>query len=274
MTSRTTPRTRGDHGFHRLLKFKQINSLVTVAVIKNFHEDIAPSESFKLFQYHFPRVAYRIAETQLSDLIKSVKDCRQQTICDTVMQYALHAAASHGHCEIVRLLLAAGAIADTIDDHQDTPLHYAALYGHHKVVEVLLRAGAQVDRIGHKQSTALHRASSFAGHSGSVNVLLTAGASVSAVDEDGWTALHHAASAGNTETMQLLLAYGANVHAVSVPRDNRRAAIHIAAAQGHWDAVTALLSAGSTVNVEDANRKKPLYHAAAHGCHQVIALLL
>lgn len=71
-----------------------------------------------------------------------------------VAQYALHIAATLGHCVIVRLLLAAGAMVDAVDRNQNTPLHCAAEHGHHLVIEVLLGAGAEIDRVGLKGSTA------------------------------------------------------------------------------------------------------------------------
>lgn len=82
-------------------------------------------------------------------------------------QCVLCIAAIRGHCDIVRLLLAAGAIVNAVDVHHDTPLHYAAQHGHHQVLGLLPEAGGQIDRIGHKGRTALHRAASFADDSAS-----------------------------------------------------------------------------------------------------------
>lgn len=104
-----------------------------------------------------------------------------------------------------------------------------------------------------------------------MKVLLAAGASVSAVDELGWAALHYG---GNTKTIQLLLACGVDVHAVSGKAHGGRAAVHIAAAHGHCDAVASLLSAGATVNDVDAHGDTPLHHAAEHCQPRVIEMLL
>ena len=59
----------------------------------------------------------------------------------------LHDAASEGgHLEIVKVLLAAGARVDAVDDcTEDTPLNLASYWGHLEIVDVLLAAGARVD---------------------------------------------------------------------------------------------------------------------------------
>ncbi len=58
---------------------------------------------------------------------------------------ALHAAAQAGHPEVVRVLLAAGAPLEALDDMRQTPLGRAAFYGRAATVEVLLAAGARTD---------------------------------------------------------------------------------------------------------------------------------
>ena len=55
---------------------------------------------------------------------------------------ALHAAAQHGHANVIRLLLDGGADALVVDAELRTPLHLVALAGHGLCVKALLDAGA------------------------------------------------------------------------------------------------------------------------------------
>ena len=54
----------------------------------------------------------------------------------------LHAAARFGNAAIVKLLLGAGADANTLDAEHSSPLGVAAVFGHLTVVQELLAAGA------------------------------------------------------------------------------------------------------------------------------------
>lgn len=58
----------------------------------------------------------------------------------------LHIAAFSGNDEIVRYLIAHGALLDALDKKEGTPLHAAIRKGHLTTVEILLEAGADVKR--------------------------------------------------------------------------------------------------------------------------------
>lgn len=55
---------------------------------------------------------------------------------------ALHHAAMLGRAEVLRVLLAAGADPNALDDPRSAPLHYAASGGHARAAFLLLQAGA------------------------------------------------------------------------------------------------------------------------------------
>ena len=73
---------------------------------------------------------------------------------------ALHIAASNGHVEMVKFLLAKGVDVDIRDDSPDsthTPLLVAASQSNAEMVEVLLDHGADINQRGdHFEGTALH----------------------------------------------------------------------------------------------------------------------
>lgn len=147
---------------------------------------------------------------------------------------ALHLASAHGHVAVVRELLSAGARTDwvasgrkmSIDlpldvvgraffgekDGGHTPLHLASCTGHTDVIDLLVDAGARLDtQEGQCSSPPLHLASS-SGNVDAVAALLNAGADVDGVDDVGHTSLNFVA---NTETLELLLAFGANPNMVA-----------------------------------------------------------
>ncbi len=86
---------------------------------------------------------------------------------------ALHQAASHGHLEVVKCLLAHGASIDTHTQMTgSTALHQAASHGHLEVVKCLLMHGASVDVLTISDATPLMEAA-WNGHLGVVQILNT-----------------------------------------------------------------------------------------------------
>ena len=129
----------------------------------------------------------------------------------------LIAAASHGHVEVVRLLLAAGADINTTAGVEPnviygTALHFAADRGHLAVVQALLAAGASKDARsvnGAEETPLLCAAGS--GHLPVVEALLAAGADVQARTARGASPLFLACQNGHTECVRALLRAGADV---------------------------------------------------------------
>ncbi len=65
--------------------------------------------------------------------------------CGTCPASLLHWAAWGAHVPVLRRLLAAGAVVDTRDDHQQTPAHYAACRASVGPLAALVEAGADVN---------------------------------------------------------------------------------------------------------------------------------
>ncbi len=119
-------------------------------------------------------------------------------------------------CELISLLLTAGADADTEDKNSGkTLLREAAEQGKPQVVRAFLEGGADVKAALSGGWSKLHFAAS-AGLTDRVRKLLESGADVNAKDEvDGDTPLHEAVSNGYTDIVRLLLDAGADVNAKS-----------------------------------------------------------
>ena len=126
---------------------------------------------------------------------------------------ALHAACRGENCNIVELLLAHGANLEVRGWNGWTPLHYAAVHMKLDIVKLLLDRGAEINARDIHGSTALYKVVSDAAI---VKELLARGAIVNSNEKTNpWPLLHTAARDGSLESVRLLLAAGANVHARS-----------------------------------------------------------
>lgn len=128
------------------------------------------------------------------------------------------------------------------------PLHFAAMKGHVGITRALLRAGASRSlRYGNEQMSPLDTAA-YQGHVHVVRLLMEhdGGVDVNAAGATGFSPLHFAASAGKTETVQLLLLHGADRNALD---GTGHAPACLAAMKGHVTATQALLSGCSRADV-------------------------
>ena len=107
----------------------------------------------------------------------------------------LHWAASHGHKNVVELLLANKAELNAKDNNGGTPLLYATAGGRGDVVQLLLANKAEVNAKDKGGMTPLHWAASM-GHKDMAELLLTNKAEVNATNNLGVTPLHCATAGG------------------------------------------------------------------------------
>lgn len=168
----------------------------------------------------------------------------------------LQAAACHGHTEVVRLLLKAGADVDLQDDMGETALFAAAKEGHRDAVTALLDAGADTAIADTDGVSALHVAAGR-GSAEIVQALIRAGADIEAIDNSKATPLCAAASYGKAECVRLLLEADANTET------NACTPLHRAATQGHAEVCRLLLAHGAEV-------KKGKSGAGTHDHHCIV----
>lgn len=127
--------------------------------------------------------------------------------------------------------------------------------------------------LGHEPLLDLHEAAAV-GQAGRVAQLLEDDPeAVNTYSADGFTALHLAAFFGQAEVVEVLLARGADVTAVS---DNamRVLPLHSAAAAGSTEAMKRLLAHGADPDARQSGGFTPLMSAAAGGNEPALQVLL
>ena len=107
----------------------------------------------------------------------------------------------------VRELIAGGDARNERDESGASPLMYAALFASVSTMQLVLDSGADVNASNRNGSTALMWA---VADPAKIRLLLERGAAVDARTKDGTTAFVAAAQHGRADSMQLLLARGAN----------------------------------------------------------------
>jgi ankyrin repeat protein len=123
-------------------------------------------------------------------------------------------AAAANDLEMLKLALAGGASAKNITSRYDgTALIAAAHVGHVEVVKMLIAAGAPLNHVNNLGWTALMEAivlgNGGAKHTAIVRALVEAGADVNIPDRQGQTPLQHARRRGYTEMARILENAGA-----------------------------------------------------------------
>src|SRR5438045_9560170 len=116
----------------------------------------------------------------------------------------LLAAASSGDVAGVEHALASGACVDAVNTFGSTPLVCAATDGHVDVAKLLIARGTNLERRAGWGLSALHQAASWE-RSEMVTALLDAGAQVDGTTVDGTTSLMIAAARGNLPIVRWLL---------------------------------------------------------------------
>jgi ankyrin repeat protein len=123
-------------------------------------------------------------------------------------------AAVQNDVEMLKIALAGGAKADTITSRYDgTALIAAAHLGHAEVVRLLIAAKAPLDHVNNLSWTALLESivlgNGGKNHVDTLKALVDAGANVNMPDRAGVTPLAHARERGYSEMVKILLAAGA-----------------------------------------------------------------
>lgn len=189
--------------------------------------------------------------------------------CTTPLFIAVH----NRNQELVRILLANGAIIDMPCTDLWTALHKAADIGDLEMVKYLVRKGSKTNNSSTWGLTALHRAAGR-GHVDVMRFLLNEGdAQVDCVTRDNWTPLHGASSSGRVVAVSMLLNHGADIHWQGL---DGRTALHRAVQGGYPETVERLIARGAEADVikPDDLGDLPLHIAAREGYTEILDRLL
>jgi ankyrin repeat protein len=192
----------------------------------------------------------------------------------------LLAAATRGHADVIRALVANGADLDVRDAHDRTPLHVATYGAHHasmralvaagadpnaleddrydivtiaavaddlEALETALSLGARADNITSPYYGTALIAAAHLGHVEIVRALINAGAPLDHVNNLGWTAVIEAIVLGDggprhVETLKILMRARANLQLAD---QNGRTPLELARLYGHDTKVQMLIRAGA-----------------------------
>eukprot|EP01084_Bolivina_argentea_P213319 362320_1 len=199
---------------------------------------------------------------------------------------ALSVACQLGHIRIVEVLLSAGAKNDPNPGFGETALQTAVRSSQHLCALALLNqeyavsgqdAVAIVNYLDRYGKAPLNEAAAL-NDSEMVNILLSYGADVHLLDRHSkrlsWTALHHAAKEGAVMAISSLLEVCGAEEIIDLPDEVGNCPLHIAVAFNHSEATLLLLQAVADPNLVNASGLSPYSLAIEDGYMDIAEILL
>uniref|UniRef100_UPI00358FF7E5 histone-lysine N-methyltransferase EHMT2-like isoform X3 n=1 Tax=Myxine glutinosa TaxID=7769 RepID=UPI00358FF7E5 len=183
----------------------------------------------------------------------------------------MHAAAEHGHVEVLHILIQAGGNIDPPNDDLRTPLLLAAENNQLEVTKYLIKAGASLRQKDDEGATCLH----LAAKKGNLNVvqflLSTGQVNVNSQDDGGWTPIIWASEYKHLDVVKLLLSRGSDI----TIRDNEEnVCLHWAAFSGSVDVAEVFLNAKCDLSAVNLHGDTPLHIAARENHYECVVLFL
>ncbi|KAI5462904.1 ankyrin repeat-containing domain protein [Mariannaea sp. PMI_226] len=197
----------------------------------------------------------------------------------------LLAAASTGHDETVRYLLAHGADPSACPSQSGyTAMHMAAHKDKPHILQLLASFGAPVDPLDRACETPLLVAAKLS-NGDSARRLIKLGADTERIGPDGMSVLSHAVKAGDLKLVNALLDVGTRMPLSTVSRDSmsddgyqvpepQTTPVHVAAQHGRDDIIIRLVSSGASLESTIFPGRTALHVAARHGHLSTVQLLL
>lgn len=185
------------------------------------------------------------------------------------------AAAARGDTKRIEALIAKGEKPDARDSYGRTPLHVAAYGGYHEAMRVLVAAGADPNALENDRYDIVTIAA-VANDVPTLKVALSLGASAKNITSryDG-TALIAAAHLGHAEVVRTLVRSGAPLDHVNNLGWTALIESIVLGDGGprHTDTLRVLVEAGANVKLADRNGQTPLSLARSRGYEEMVSIL-
>lgn len=211
-------------------------------------------------------------------------------------QKFIDAATQGDVAKVKEMLQADPSLAEAKDENGLSVILKATYYGQRDVVEALLASGIQLnvfEAAATGQSARVHTLikddptlvnsyspdgftplslSVFFGHPETVDALLAAGAEVNAASRETMklTPLASAIATAQTQIAKTLIEHGANVNAKGA---SDLTPLHTAAARGNIEAATLLLEHGADINAVTTDGKNPIAYAEERNHPEMVDFL-
>lgn len=131
------------------------------------------------------------------------------------MYYPLSIASAYGYYEMVKFILDNGVVFDIRGEHIN-PMFCAIEFGNLDIVKLFVQYGFDVNKERSGSHMLPLRVASYYGQNDIIKYLLDIGANIDGnyenIEDDGETPLYEAASAGNLESVKLLVEKGAKIN--------------------------------------------------------------
>uniref|UniRef100_A0AAX7W8M0 Ion transport domain-containing protein n=1 Tax=Astatotilapia calliptera TaxID=8154 RepID=A0AAX7W8M0_ASTCA len=215
----------------------------------------------------------------LIQFISTVTDAQVLNSCDEQGNVPLHWAVERNKAESCKALLDLGANPNILNTALLSPLHLAVSHGHSNLVGVLLSySSTDCNLKGDLGNTPLMLACSL-NNCEALSMLLKHGAKLCQQNKLGHFAMHAAAFAGAKKAMEVILKAGEELGHSAVCHMNyldktKSSPLHLAVRGGNIETIRLCIATGAKVDQQQNDRSTPLHLACTQGALEVIKLML
>jgi len=222
---------------------KIFSSIVSLFLVGSWplsiHAQIPPS-SLEISRY--TGILAAAARGDVQQIEASIAKGEKPDIRDGYGRTPLHVATYGGNHEAMRVLVAAGANPNALENDRYDIVTIAAVANDITTLRTALALGASAKNITSRYDGTALIAAAHLGHADIVRILIRAGAPLDHINNLGWTALIESIVLGDGGPQ-------------------------------HIDTLKALVEAGANVNLPDRNGQTPLSLARSKGYHEMVSIL-